>query len=95
MMQKVFIKKKGKEKFYVGNMDEKQFDHWDKNIKHDPWGETTPYEIETEDITAQYEAEQTERKDKKKVIKDAMEAITDVNTKKVLKYLLRNIDNEE
>ncbi len=53
------------------------------------------YKTIIENITQELATAETERKNKKKAIKDALELITDANTKKVLKYLLRNIDNEE
>ena len=50
--------------------------------------------IEIEDITLEVEERKKQSNIKKKAIKDAVDAITDPNMKKVLKYLIRNIDNE-
>ncbi len=91
----IFITEDGRQ--FDGNFKtQKQAEAWRDNcIEEDRWQLSEGHTVEIKDITQELALAETERKNKKKLIKDALELITDTNTKKVLKYLLRNIDNEE
>lgn len=92
-MFKITMIKKDK-RIDIGRVPKEMVGFWRTRKDNDPNYQNDPYEIEVEDVTAQYEAEQLEYKNKKEEIKSLANNISDANLKKIIKFLIRNIDNE-